>query len=247
MQLLGDTSFAGLARAFWRHGPPTCGDLGQWGAGLPAFLATAPEMAEASYLVDLARLEWAVHGAASAADSTPAPFGLQHLAGDDATQLQLVPKAGTALVDSAHAVVSIWQAHRGRAVVGNPVPSGTLDATPEEAAEKVTEEVAEEVAKEAADGAADDAADDAAALHCAEPALVWRQGWRVRVAALGVAEALFTRRILQGQAIGAALQATAAEADTGTAIEPGFDFQRWLLLQLQRGWLAGVCRAGGQT
>ncbi len=236
VQLLGDASFGALARAFWRHSPPDCGDLGLWGAGLHAFLAAAPDLAEEPYLGDLARLEWAVHSAATAADSTAAPFGLQHLAEADATQMHLVPQAGTALVDSTHPIVSIWQAHRLHAMADEPV-DGPLH--------------------ERADERTGDAADEAAnrrfapvraafAAQRAEPALVWRQGWRVQVAALGDAEARFTHRVLQGQALGAALQATAAEAAAGTATEPGFDFQRWLLLQLQRGWLAGVGPAEGQ-
>lgn len=248
-QVLGERSFADLARAFWRHGPPTCGDLAQWGAGLPAFVATAHDGAEAPCLADLARLEWAVHGAASAADSTAAPFGLQHLAETDAAQLLLVPQAGTVLVDSAHPVVSIWRAHAGRAV-GDLAALQACDAAADEGAGDTADRSAKPSAKPSADPAADPAAHDALALQRAEPALVWRQGWRVQVAALGVAEARFTRRILQGQALGAALLATAAEADadtgtaTSTATEPGFDFQRWLLLQLQRGWLAGVGPAG---
>lgn len=209
-QLLGDVSFAALARAHWHHNPPGCGDVGLWGAQLADFVAAAPELAEEPYLGDLARLEWAVHSAATAADNTPAPFGLQHLAEADPTPLRLVPMAGTALVDSTHPIVSIWQAHRQR-------------------------------------GAADERGDDhfapvraAFAQRRAEPALVWRQGWRVQVAAVDATEARFTRRVLQGEALGAALQATVSEPDFEVAIDTGFDFQHWLLLQLQRGWLAGV-------
>lgn len=79
------------------------------------------------------------------------------------------------------------------------------------------------------------AARAALAQQRAEPALVWRSGWRVQVAALGAVETGFTRRVLQGVALGDALQAVEQPGE-----EAGFDFQSWLLLQLKRGWLAGA-------
>jgi len=58
--------FDTMAWTFWRRHPPVAGDLGLWGAELPGFLAAQPGMDPA--LVDLARLEWALHQAESAAD-----------------------------------------------------------------------------------------------------------------------------------------------------------------------------------
>jgi Putative DNA-binding domain len=87
-------------------------------------------------------------------------------------------------------------------------------------------------------GAQDAAADrfapvrEAFAQGRAETALVWRQGFRVQVAALAVGDAAFTQALLQGQSLQAAFEAVPG----GVA----FDFQPWLVSALQRGWLAHI-------
>lgn len=73
----------------------------------------------------------------------------------------------------------------------------------------------------------------------AEPALVWRSGWQVRVATLTPAETVFTQAVLQAQTLAAAL--TAADACGG------FDFEHWLLGSLRQGWLAGACVTSPQS
>lgn len=110
-QLLGEDSFARLARHFWRVHPPQAGDIGRWGDGLADFVADAESLADEPCLADVARLEWAVHTAASAADAGP-PQGLPLLATHDPAELSLVLVPGSALVVSPHPVVAIWQAHR---------------------------------------------------------------------------------------------------------------------------------------
>jgi Putative DNA-binding domain len=114
-QLVGDESFAGLARAFWRTEPPLRGDIAQWGAGLPAFIGAAPQLAEEPYLADVARLDWAVHGAEQSSDRVAAPTGLEALADAEPARLRLRLASGTALVSSAHPVATIWHAHRSDA------------------------------------------------------------------------------------------------------------------------------------
>jgi len=118
MQLLGDESFAGLSRAFWHRHPPLLGDVARWGAELPAFVAAAEQLAEEAYLADVARLDWAVHCAHTAADGPPAPVGLHLLAQADPAGLWLHLQPGTAVVASPHPVVSIWQAHHITSVDG---------------------------------------------------------------------------------------------------------------------------------
>ncbi len=215
-QLLGADSFAQLARALWLRQPPPVGDAGAFGAGLSDYLAdfvaggvrgggaSSPE----PYLPDLARLEWAVHRATTAADAADAgatPHAFDRLADTDPATLWLLPRPGTALLQSAHPVASIWLAHQHAA-----------DAA------------------DAADGTPDRFADARAALACGrgESALVWRQGWQVRVAVLDDADATFTRLLLQGTSLGAALSAPSDR--------PGFDFDAWLVATLTRGWLLGA-------
>jgi hypothetical protein len=111
-QLLGEESFAAMARAFWHQHAPLSGDIAQWGHELPAFIAAAEQLAAEPYLADVARLEWAVHRAQTAADTVGGVAGLDALAGADAPLRVLQARPGTALLESPHPVVSIWQAHR---------------------------------------------------------------------------------------------------------------------------------------
>ena len=67
----------------------------------------------------------------------------------------------------------------------------------------------------------------------AQTALVWRDAWQVQVVALDGAEAALTLALCQGQSLGAALHQAAA-------VEPGFEFEPWLVTALRRGWLAGA-------
>ncbi len=71
---------------------------------------------------------------------------------------------------------------------------------------------------------------EAFAQQRGEQVLVWREGWRPRVACLAPAEARFTQALLEAVSLAAALD-TAGE---------GFDFEAWLMQALQHGWLAAV-------
>ncbi len=113
-QLVGDESFAALARALWFEQPPQRGDIGTWGEGLAGFIAAAPQLADEPYLADTARLDWAVHSAEQAAERGVAT-GLEQLAAADPALLRLRLAEGLALCRSAHPVASIWQAHRSAA------------------------------------------------------------------------------------------------------------------------------------
>jgi len=113
-QLVGDDSFAALARHLWQRHPPSAGDLGEWGGELAAFIAAAPTLADEPCLPDVARLDWAVHQAARAADAA-APQGLERLATHDPAALRMQLAPGTALLWSPHPLAAIWQAHRSTA------------------------------------------------------------------------------------------------------------------------------------
>jgi hypothetical protein len=113
-ELLGEESFAALARAFWHRHPPPLGDVGLWGEALPVFIADAQSLADEPYLPDVARLEWAVHLAERAADVGPVQ-GLERLRSDDPETLWLQLMPGTALLSSVHPVATVWLAHRSKA------------------------------------------------------------------------------------------------------------------------------------
>jgi len=114
-QLVGEASFAVLARAFWHACPPMQGDAAEWGAELAPFIAADAQLADEPYLADIARLEWALHRAERAADGPASPAGLERLAEADPARLRVVLRPGTALVVSAAPIVTIWQAHRSDA------------------------------------------------------------------------------------------------------------------------------------
>jgi hypothetical protein len=115
VQIVGGESFAALARAYWHHDAPTCGDIGAWGAGLPAFIAGDAQLAGEPYLADVARLDRAVHEAERARDDDGAPPQLQLLASHDPASLHVRLRAGTAVIVSSHPIVAIWCAHRSDA------------------------------------------------------------------------------------------------------------------------------------
>ncbi len=110
-QLIGDESFAPLARHFWRRQPPRRGDIACWGGALADFLEAAPQLAGEPFLGDVARIEWALHRAATAADAWPDPQSFALLSSGDPDQTTLTLSAGVALLASPYPVVSIVNAH----------------------------------------------------------------------------------------------------------------------------------------
>jgi len=196
VQLVGDESFAALARAFWQAEPPARGDLAWFGEHLPAFIENSEQLADEPFLADCARLDWAAHRAESAADADDNAESLSLLSALDPSQLRLTLRPGTTLVVSPHPVATIWLAHRS------------------------------------------DAADrfapvrEAFAAGRGENALVWRDGWRARVAAFGDADARFTRAVLD----------RATLADALACGGDGFEFQSWLITALRERWLIGAER-----
>ncbi len=111
-ELMGATSFAAMARDHWQHHPPECGDVAEWGAGLPAFMASQAQLAQEPYLPDSARLDWAVHQALRAADQHGPPRHIERLADTDPAHLCLTLAPGAALLQSPWPIASIWQAHQ---------------------------------------------------------------------------------------------------------------------------------------
>jgi Putative DNA-binding domain len=111
-QLVGDESFAILAKAFWHRCAPLHGDLAQLGAELPGFIEADPQLACEPYLADLARVDWAVHRIEQAADVGGPPPGLQRLASHEPDQIWLVLRPGITVLRSNWPVASIWRAHR---------------------------------------------------------------------------------------------------------------------------------------
>lgn len=106
--LLGEENFGPLARRLWREQPPARGDLAQWGAGFADLLAGIPDIAaDQPGLPDVARVEWALHRAATAADARQDPDSFVLLAREapDNVRLRLAP--GLRWLASGHPVVAL--------------------------------------------------------------------------------------------------------------------------------------------
>ena len=110
--LVGDESFAALARDFWQHHPPARGDLGEWGAALPEFINANAELAREPYLPDCARLDWLVHQASRAADGPDDGPALDALGLYPPEALQLALRPGCMVLTSCWPVATIWSAHQ---------------------------------------------------------------------------------------------------------------------------------------
>lgn len=110
--LIGDDAFAALARAHWHAEPPSRGDLACFGSELPASLDRDAQLADVPYLADVARLEWALHRAGTAADVEPELESLALLADVDPQLLAIALMPGSAVLDSRWPIVTLWQAHR---------------------------------------------------------------------------------------------------------------------------------------
>lgn len=136
-QLLGGRRFRALADHYIAAYPSNSGDLNQYGGALAALLANSALAETWPYLPDVARLEWALLGAYSAADA--GVFDLAALAAvpvqaQAALCLHVWPAA--ILIESSWPLADIWQAHqlneamRDAALAGVDVAaSGTLHYT----------------------------------------------------------------------------------------------------------------------
>lgn len=111
-QLVGAESFTALSREFWLTHPPRCGDLAQWGDALAQFLQTNSQLADEPYLPDVARVEWALHVAAGAADQAADMASFALLASADPATLSLRLASGTLVLASNYPVASITTAHQ---------------------------------------------------------------------------------------------------------------------------------------
>lgn len=129
LQLLGDASFADLARALWHAQPPVRGDIAQWGEALAEFIRNSAQLQDEPYLPDVAMAEWALHCCAIAANQEADWESLALLTRDDPATLSLHLAPGLAVFSSAWPLASLLLAHRegqpSLAEVGAQMRAGT--------------------------------------------------------------------------------------------------------------------------
>lgn len=129
-QLVGDAVFNGAARRYASAGRSVSGNLDDFGADFPAWLAIDPPAAQLPYLADVGRLEWAVQRAYQATDERPvaaadlADLGLGSLTADEQAALRLRIAAAVQLVTSPFPVADIWRAHQRQPVPAVAFPPG---------------------------------------------------------------------------------------------------------------------------
>jgi hypothetical protein len=111
VQMIGAQDFAQLAHHFWSVQPPLRGDMACWGDTLADFIDAAPQLAAEPCLGDVARLEWQLHLASSAADVELDLPSFALLASGDAAPYPLTLGAGLALLASDSPVASLVNAH----------------------------------------------------------------------------------------------------------------------------------------
>jgi hypothetical protein len=123
--MLGDDNLDGLAGVFWLAHPPQTGDLAQWGGALAGFLSELPQLADEPWLADVARVEWALHQAGSAADRTFEPESFALLTAHPPDRLRVVVASGLQLIHSRFPIVDLLGVDAGHA----PTP-GETEALP---------------------------------------------------------------------------------------------------------------------
>jgi Putative DNA-binding domain len=109
--MLGTENFEALAKHFLHHHPPSKGDLGEWGAALPAFIAAQADLNAWPYVADCARLDHAVHQCERASDADFDVASMARLGDTDPAQLRVQFLPGTALIESMWPLALIHQAH----------------------------------------------------------------------------------------------------------------------------------------
>lgn len=112
-RLVGDAFFDEAARRHALAQPSTSGDLGEYGARFPHFLAGYAPTRDLEYLPGVARLEWALHSSHRAADSRPFDFAsLAQVPAEVQVRIRLLLQPEVRLVRSRHPVLAIWQANQ---------------------------------------------------------------------------------------------------------------------------------------
>jgi hypothetical protein len=109
-RLVGEEFFRHATRIFIRRYPSRCGDVGEYGAEFADFLAEFEPARALAYLPDVARMEWARHLAARAADQDPLDLAaLGRVTPDDYESLHFALHPSARLLESAWPVLRIWE------------------------------------------------------------------------------------------------------------------------------------------
>ena len=130
-ELVGEEFFRAMAGPFVRRHPPRTRVLAQYGGDFPAFIEGFGPAGSVPYLADVARLEMARVEAFHAADAEPLDGSAACRAlecGERIGELRLALLPSVRLVQSRHAIVSIWAAHQGHGDLADVDPDAPEEA-----------------------------------------------------------------------------------------------------------------------
>ncbi|WP_191485354.1 DNA-binding domain-containing protein [Pseudomonas sp. FEN] len=116
MALVGEEFFRAMAGFYVQHSPPVSPILNEYGRDFSHFIQDFTPAASVPYLADVARLERLRIDAYHAADATPLSpeqIGAYLAAPETLSRLQVRLHPSVAVLNSPHAVVSLWEAHQG--------------------------------------------------------------------------------------------------------------------------------------
>jgi hypothetical protein len=112
-QLVGTEFFTDLSRAFGKVHPSDHPDLNHFGGHFATFLSRFEHVADFPYLPDMARLEWSLHRAHYAPDAAAVDAqAIAALSPEDFELARFTLHPAASLLQSAWAVVPLWQAHQ---------------------------------------------------------------------------------------------------------------------------------------
>jgi putative DNA-binding protein len=108
--LMGESLFQAAARLFVVDHPPASPVLLEYGEGFAAFLDDLEIIDDMPHLTDVARLEWLLHAARHAADTTPLDArALATVDPERTADLMFAFAPSCFLLESKHAVFSLWR------------------------------------------------------------------------------------------------------------------------------------------
>ena len=113
VRLVGPAFFGEAARRFALEFPSRSGDLHEYGADFPAFLARYEHAKAQPYLADVARLEWACHLSLHAAEAGAFDFlALAEVPAERYGAITFSAGPSVQLVRSPHPIGALWEANQ---------------------------------------------------------------------------------------------------------------------------------------
>ncbi len=115
-RLTGDEFFNGTGIAYLKQHPPAQAAMVHFGSCFPAFLKGFEHTHEHAWLIDIARLELALHQSYHAADSTPVDTStLAAIPAEDLAHMKVNLSPAVRLIHSAFPIYQIWLANQNEA------------------------------------------------------------------------------------------------------------------------------------